>query len=64
MLAVGPGAVGSLSSEECIEGEKELEQKHVKTSPVLMCNMVGQHYHKITLPVGKTTCRVKTCLIP
>lgn len=54
MLAVGPGAVSSPSSEECVEGEKELDQKGVKTSPVLVCNMVGKHYHKITPPVGKT----------
>lgn len=63
MLAVGPGAVSSPSSEEYVEGEKELDQNSVKTSPVLMCSMVGKHYRKITPPVG-ITCRVKTCLIP
>jgi len=60
MLAVGSGAVSSPSSEECVEGKKELDQKAVKTSPVLMCNMIGKHYHKVAPPVGKTTCRVKT----
>lgn len=64
MLAVGPGAVRNPSSEECSKGGKEFDQKGVKTSPVLICNMVGKRYCKIAPPVGKTTQRIRTCLIP